>query len=144
MAMAERRRAPRRIPEPHEPLVRVRLRAGRDLVVINLSNSGLWVESPVRLLPGSRVDIHVFTATGRLLTRTRVARACVGAVGPDGVLYRAALCFDQPLALETPGYPVPESVTPVAASGGTRYPNGGLDRSGMVGERTHFVGDNPG
>jgi len=118
MAHVERRQAPRRQPEAQDPAARVRLRAGRELRVVDVSSSGLWVEGAARLLPGTHVDIHVFTPHGRVLTRTRVARACVGALSADAVLYRAALCFERPLDLAGAGYalPIPED-EPVAGEG---------------------------
>ena len=45
----------------------MRLRAGRELVVIDLSNGGALVEGATRLLPGTHVDVHVITRDGRTL-----------------------------------------------------------------------------
>lgn len=120
MIRTERRRAPRRQPDEREPACRVRLRAGRELQVVNASSSGLWVEGAARLLPGTHVDVHVFTAAGRILTRTRVARACVAALSADAVLYRAGLCFERPLDLGPLGYQLP------AAAGASPGPEGRL------------------
>ena len=90
----DRRRLCRRLPSHDEPLSRVRLRTGRDLLVVNASDAGLLVEG-ARLLPGTHVDVHVVTAGGRELVRSRVVRAYVAALQGDLVVYRGALAFDR-------------------------------------------------
>ena len=91
----ERRRAARRAPDGDEPLSRVRLRTGRELVVIDVSNAGVLVRSPGRLLPGTHVDVHVVTWDGRVLVRSRVVRAYVCALQADAIWYHGALAFDR-------------------------------------------------
>lgn len=93
----ERRRAVRRTPASDEPLSRMRLRAGRELAVIDLSNGGALVEGAARLLPGTHVDVHIVTADGRALVRSRVVRAWVSGVEADAVRYRGALAFERPV-----------------------------------------------
>jgi hypothetical protein len=91
--MEERRRMTRRTPACTEALSRVRLRAGRELAVVNVSPSGALVEGSTRLLPGTNVDVHVTAAQGRVLVRARVVRCAVWYVTSDVVLYRGALAF---------------------------------------------------
>jgi hypothetical protein len=91
----ERRALLRRIPVPSESLSRVRLRLGAELTVLNVSDSGVLTEGTSRLLPGSRVDVHVTNLHGRTLVRATVARAHVSALLADTLRYRAALTFDQ-------------------------------------------------
>ncbi len=91
----ERRRTSRREPDPGEPLSRVRLRAGRELSVIDVSSDGALIEGSVRLLPGTHVDVHIVTRDGRVLVRSRVVRAQVCHVAADSVRYRGALAFDR-------------------------------------------------
>ena len=74
-------------------LSRVRLRAGRELTVINMSIAGALVEGSTRLLPGTNVDVHVTAAQGRVLVRARVLRCAVWAVTADVIHYRGALAF---------------------------------------------------
>lgn len=83
----------RRTPACTEALSRVRLRAGRELAVVNVSPLGALVEGETRLLPGTNVDIHVTAAHGRMLVRARVTRCVVWKVTSDAVLYRGALTF---------------------------------------------------
>jgi hypothetical protein len=91
----DRRRAERREPASSEPLSRMRLRTGRELSVVDVSNAGALVEGSVRLLPGTHVDVHVVTGEGRVLVRSRVARCFVAGLRADGVRYRGALAFDR-------------------------------------------------
>ena len=115
----ERRHASRRVPDAGEPLVAVRVRGGRELAVIDVSDSGVLVEGQARLLPGTHVEVHVVTAAGRVLVegqarllpgthvevhvvttagrvlvRTRVVRAFVSAL-KGGIRYRTALAFER-------------------------------------------------
>jgi hypothetical protein len=91
----ERRHAPRRVPEPGEALSAVRVRGGRELAVVDVSEAGVLVDGPARLLPGTHVEVHVVTVDGRVLVRTRVVRAYVSALRAEGVRYRSALAFER-------------------------------------------------
>jgi hypothetical protein len=102
-----------------EPIRTVRLRAGRDVQAIDVSDSGVLVEGASRLLPGTHVDVHVIARDGRVLVRSRVVRARVTAISPSEVLYRCALAFEQ--VVDT-GYPMPSDAAGQALSAGTRYP----------------------
>ena len=121
MTSRERRRAARREPARDEPLARVRLRAGRDLDVVDVSTCGVLVEGETRLLPGTRVDVHVLTADGRVLVRSRVVRAYVSALRSDCVVYRGALAFEVSVNVAR-GYSEPTWGARSPASAGTRYP----------------------
>jgi type II secretory pathway pseudopilin PulG len=90
----DRRETIRRAPGSTEPMTRMRMRTGQELAVVNLSNAGALVEGTARLLPGTRIDVHVMTRSGRVLTRARVLRAQVSALAASRVVYRAALSFD--------------------------------------------------
>jgi hypothetical protein len=117
----ERRRLPRRTPEPGETLSRVRLRGGRELVVNNISPDGALIEGESRLLPGTHVDVHVTTRRGRLLVRARVLRASVWRVSADSVCYQVAISFETPVET-TNGYGVPTEASG-AESEETGYPS---------------------
>jgi hypothetical protein len=118
----ERRVAGRRIPEAGEPLARVRLRTGRDLEVCDVSDGGVQVDGQARLLPGTHVDVHVVSLTGRVLVRCRVVRSVVSRLDPAGVCYRSALAFQQPVDTRTAGYGLPGAVGEATAAEGSRYP----------------------
>lgn len=95
----DRRRAVRRQPDSSEPVSRVRVRAGRELSVVDISSAGVLVEGEARLLPGTHLEVHVVANGGRTLVRSRVMRASVAHLRSDRVLYRAALAFEQPVDL---------------------------------------------
>ena len=120
--MQERRSAVRYAPGPDEPLARVRLRAGRELTVVNISSNGVLAEGDARLLPGMHLDIHVMTAEGRLLVRSRVARAYVFAFTCDTVTYRGALIFERAITV-TAGYDLPGTSPPAPVVEGIAYPD---------------------
>jgi hypothetical protein len=117
----ERRAGTRRAPVPDETLARVRLRTGRELAVVEISDSGMLVESSVRLLPGTHVEVHVVTREGRVLVRSRVTRASVFALAADHVVYRAALAFETRVNT-APSRVVATHSTLSSDEGGSRYP----------------------
>jgi hypothetical protein len=121
--MSDRRRDPRRTPASDEPLSQVRLRAGRQLEVINVSDTGLLAEGEMRLLPGTHVDVHLVTAEGRLLIRSRVIRAFVCRVCRDRIDYRGAIVFERPVSTAAVGYPIPEVAEASNVTTGKPYPD---------------------
>jgi hypothetical protein len=122
----DRRRALRRVPDALDPVSRMRLRAGRELQVVDLSTHGALVEGDTRLLPNTHVDVHVQSATGRVLVRSRVVRAFVAWVTSDRIVYRGALAFDQPVAIGSAPvlaeYGLPRRSTGEVVVPGTAYP----------------------
>lgn len=119
----ERRRAPRRAPADDEPVSQIRLRAGRQLTVINLSDTGLLAEGDMRLLPGTHVDVHLVTPDGRILVRSRVVRAFVCRLGRDRIEYRGALAFERPVVTTAVGYSIPEPGETSSECPGKPYPD---------------------
>lgn len=119
----ERRRTVRREPSAEEPLSRVRFRAGGEVSVVNVSNTGLLVEGVARLLPGTHVDVHVITRDGRVLVRSRVTRAYVSGLEADVVHYRGALAFDRVVDTGAIGYAIPAPLIGSADTPGIDYPS---------------------
>jgi hypothetical protein len=119
----ERRRAPRRAPAADEPLSQVRLRAGRELVVVDVADGGLLAEGGMRLLPGTHVDVHLVTSEGRLLVRSRVVRAFVCYLASECIRYRGALMFERPVDTAFVGYAIPEALGRAAERQGSAYPD---------------------
>jgi hypothetical protein len=99
----------------------MRLRAGRDLTVLDVSSGGAFVQGEARLLPGTHVEVHVITPAGRVLVRSRVLRAFVARLERDRVEYRGALAFERQVEFSL-GYRVPSVPPTVAATPGTSYP----------------------
>jgi hypothetical protein len=125
----ERRHSDRRAPTADEPLSRVRLRGGRELTVVNISNAGVLADGHARLLPGSHVDVHVVTREGRVLIRSRVVRCHVECLRPDAVGFRAGLAFERFIDTRPPGYAPapcddgpPRATTPEAIAGQSPQP----------------------
>jgi hypothetical protein len=118
----ERRRASRRRVAGHEPLAAARLRTGGQLHLLDASSWGALAETTERLLPGRHLDVHVISAQGRVLVRSRVARAYVARLEADAVHYRAALAFERPLDVRADGYVMPAMMLGVDNDQGSGYP----------------------
>lgn len=118
----ERRRFARRVPAAEERLGRVRLRTGRELTVVDASSGGVLVEGAVRLLPGTHIDVHIVTANGRVLVRSRIARCCVAALDAHHVTYRGALAFERHVDVSVSGYGLPTAERGAAGVGERGYP----------------------
>jgi hypothetical protein len=118
----EHRKTTRRIPLRDEPLSRIRLRTGREMSVVDVSNAGVLVEGHVRLLPGTHVDVHVITRAGRLLVRSRVVRCWVAVLQPDVVGYRGALTFERHVDTAPNGYAFPDAPGAGVEGEGSLYP----------------------
>ena len=132
--MSDRRRSPRRTPARDEPLSQVRLRAGRQLQVIDVSDTGLLAEGDMRLLPGTHVDVHLVTAEGRLLIRSRVVRAFVCRVCRDRIDYRGAIVFERSVATAAVGYSIPGASVASNDPSGKPYPDQPVNTNGFKAE----------
>jgi len=113
----DRRGAPRWTPTGSDALGRLRLRGGREVVVVDLSATGALVEGDARFLPGTHVDVHVMTDAGRMLVRSRVIRAFVSGVASERITYRAGLAFDRQV-----GYALPRGSAATSLPTGSGYP----------------------
>jgi hypothetical protein len=120
------------VPQADEPIAQVRLRAGRALVVLDVSNGGALVEGLARLLPGTHVDVHVVTPSGRVLVRSRIARASVSMLAVDAVTYRGALIFDR--GIDTHGYAIPQVAPAALVAEGIEYPHDAADATARSAE----------
>ncbi len=118
----ERRRALRRCVAAGEPLATARLRTGGQLRILDASSWGVLAETTERLLPGRQLDVHIVSAQGRILVRSRVARAFVARLEVDAVHYHAALSFDRALDVHVDGYVMPAVLAVVGHDPGTHYP----------------------
>jgi hypothetical protein len=111
------------------------LRTGRDVDVCDVSDGGVQVDGRMRLLPGTHVDVHVISLTGRVLVRCRVVRSVVSRLDAEGVSYRSALAFQQPVDTRTPGYGFPEAVSAEPTAQGSSYPALAAEGAGTAEER---------
>jgi len=96
----DRRGAARFAPGARALSTRARLRHGSEVTVVDLSTAGVLIEGRCRLRPGGAVGICLDLADGEGALPCRVVRCHVSATdGQEGVCYRAALVFEEPLAL---------------------------------------------
>jgi hypothetical protein len=108
------RRAFTRLFPGDAPWSAARLRPGRDVTLIDLSNGGAQLEAPVPLRPGARVFLQLLGKGSAHRVSGRITRWRVHALdGERGVRYRGAVAFDELLklpagALEPDGYSGPE------------------------------------
>jgi hypothetical protein len=89
---SERRRQPRSPSSPGASIPAARLRTGSPLRLINTSPEGMLVESPVRLLPGRRVDVVLQSDSAQEQAPWVVIHSRVGCIrGSSDLRYRAGL-----------------------------------------------------
>ena len=127
----DRRRSARRVPDPDEPLARVRVRSGVGLCVLNVSSTGVLVRSTHRLTPGTRVGLHVLTRVGRELVIGQVVRCRVSSLSHDEIGYDSAVALDGTIDATSLGYGLPGGVLSDRDAPGTSYPRvGAADEPG--------------
>lgn len=119
----ERRRAARRKVSADEPLGHARLRTGGKLRLVEASSWGALMETTERLLPGRHLDVHIVCAEGRMLVRSRVARAFVVKLEPDAVHYQVAFSFDRAVDVRAAGYGLPSPLVAFESERGMPYPD---------------------
>ena len=95
----ERRAAPRLSPSAIPSLKSVRLVAGPEVRLINISRSGALVESEARLSPGSNLCIRLVTEESMYLLKGRVVRARAAAFAGTTIRYQIAVAFDEELPI---------------------------------------------
>jgi hypothetical protein len=111
-APAEGRRAPRVDAGEAGFSKEVKLSPGGVAELLNVSDSGLLVESKTRLSTGAKVLITLNGRQPKRLTG-RVVRCQVCAIHRDGTMtYQTALALDQPAGLENLGFESSTSAAP--------------------------------
>lgn len=93
----ERRRAPRAAGADLPDGLTGRIRPGHQVRVVDISRSGVLIDSARRLLPGSHVEVQLEAGEQRHACRARVVRCGVSTLQPQLVIYRAGLELDQRL-----------------------------------------------
>ena len=92
----------------------VKLGWGLDLRLLNISSSGLLVESGIRLTPGNRTTFQLAGPHRDIVVAARVVRSRVSSVDPLGVRYVSAAQFEQAFDALTPGEASPAGTNPEA------------------------------
>jgi hypothetical protein len=95
----ERRRAPRVARADASWVSGVRMPWGLDLDLINISNSGLLVESSSKLSAGVTYELQLDGPSGTLVVKACFIRSDVGRVDGRGVRYHSAAAFERQLDL---------------------------------------------
>lgn len=92
------RRGARRLEgfEEHR-IISAAVRPGHRARVIDVSAGGALIETSLRMLPGTSVELQVETDTTRASVRGRVLRCAVVRLRPTWVCYRGAIAFDRNL-----------------------------------------------
>jgi hypothetical protein len=96
-------------------IVAARIRPGYDVMVVDISAGGALVEGTCRLLPGTRVQLHLRRDRQAEMMRGRVLRCSVVHLRANVVCYRGAIAFDRPLPWfadeQSCGYSLPSGET---------------------------------
>jgi len=96
---AERRRYPRRPPSVIPRLKSVRLVAGPEVKLINVSRRGVLFETDARLAPRSAVALRLVTTDAILLLRGYVVRSMLAVLKGSAIRYQSAIEFDEDFVL---------------------------------------------
>ncbi len=125
--VAERRRARRYDYRDGFLPPAARVRPGHDVIIVNLSASGMLVEGTCRLRPGCLVESRLLFDRGPLQIDGEVVRAFISAVDKGGVRYRAGIAFALAVPVTAPpdfllGYQLPDSPLASRAGSGSNYP----------------------
>lgn len=100
---SKRSRAPRLTGVELPWLSNIKLTWGPELHLVNISRSGLLVETGIRLTPGAHTAFEITGPAKDMIVRARVIRTQVSAVDSIGVKYLAAAAFEQSFDSLLPG-----------------------------------------
>ncbi len=94
------RRIERRLPGTALQIVHATMRPGCPVLVVDISQAGVQLETERPLRPGTRVHVRLVCQEWSLASAALVLRCGVWALHPDaGVIYRGALRFEERCAL---------------------------------------------
>jgi hypothetical protein len=80
----------------------VKLSWGLDVRLVNISNTGILIESGTKLTPGMEAIFRLSWPDDDLTLPARVVRSGVAAVDATGVCYQTAAAFERTLSVFTP------------------------------------------
>ena len=96
-SMDERRAAARRRTVDEHGVLTTRIAPGHHARLVDVSAGGALVDTPLRLLPGSTVNVCFATRQRRIAVRGEVVRCGVARLTP--MVYRGAVRFERRLSL---------------------------------------------
>jgi hypothetical protein len=115
-ANGNERRAARRRPQHDLPwLSKVNLGTGREVALVNISTSGVLVESGSKFTPGTMSELVLTGSNANMVVPVRVIRSEIARIDALGVRYLAAAAFDKEIDLGGPRRVAAEPSTPPAA-----------------------------
>jgi len=125
----DRRLDRRRSRLEHHGIYRARVRPGHEVTLIDVSSGGVLVETTQRLLPGSKIEVHLRRQAIEApeIVRGRIVRCAVARLSSTSITYRGAIAFDRALSRlpdePASGYSVPTSnVSHLPMNLGTHFP----------------------
>ena len=98
----DRRTALRRGPRELPWLSEARLPWGADISLVNISSSGVLVESGSKLVPGTATELHLRGPQANLVVPVRFVRSEIARIDSLGVKYHAAGTFNSAIDLTGP------------------------------------------
>jgi hypothetical protein len=102
VARDERRVALRREKGDVPWLSAIKLDSGGELLIVNISSTGVLVETGSKFSPGSTADLHLSGPGTNLVVPARFVRSDVAHIDGLGVRYHAAAAFTKELDLDGP------------------------------------------
>lgn len=90
------RRCAKRVPQDSQGLWTVRMPWGTDVELINISRTGVLIESGSKVTPGVTLELHLSGLGQQRIMLARFVRSEIATVDRLGVRYHAAAQFEQP------------------------------------------------
>jgi hypothetical protein len=95
IAATERRLAARLLKSEVGDDVQVSLPRAARTVLVNVSDTGVLIETNCQLFPGRTTDVFVKLCGERQALRATVVRSCLHSLTPEAAVYRSALHFER-------------------------------------------------
>ena len=118
IGVVSNRRADTRYPAAEVPeITGLRVSPGEAATLVNISATGVLLESPQRFAPGQRVTVHFEGTLPTRQMKARIVRCQVSMIISKGVLqYQTAVTFDERLSLPNEPGVADAAPTPPAAA----------------------------
>ncbi len=95
----DRRKSRRLSPDEIPNFKSVRLLAGQEIQLINLSAGGAMLESTTRIMPGAKICIRLVAHDALFLLHGRVLQSRASALSESGITYQCRVAFDEEFSL---------------------------------------------
>lgn len=88
-------RCRRLTPQEIEGFESVFLSPGGQVEMLNISNSGILVETGTRTKPGNAIQVRINMAGASHVVKAKIVRSAVATVDAGGIHYELAIAFDE-------------------------------------------------